>query len=594
MTMGRNRRGGRCASAYAAALRRLPVRDDKPITYGWAVCLRSRFVDCLLDPRPITLLVDRIHSVSVVPSLAGWSALAIGVVNLFGWLGGIDVLVSIAPGLPKMVPATALLVLLGAASLLLQASPLGHRPRAPAGACALAMALMAAIMLLSHLLQLPLGPFLAAAAGSQDAVSLSSLPTAVLFLALGLALGLSARKLRIVAAQSAAMAVALVSLLNAISYFSRDTFLYQVLPGQGVAIPTTLASLALALGVLFLRPGLGIMAAVTGVTPAGRIVRQALLAAGAVPLVLGAGVAAGLHAGLYDAGTAVILLVWGTIVMLTAIIWRLSLQLHAVETARRQAEAELHRTLHELHDADRRKDLFLATLAHELRNPLAPMKVVAEMLGRDMRSDPGQLRRMSDVIGRQVDHMVHLVDDLMDVSRVRRGQIVLEQLPVDLNQVLATAWEQARPLVERKGHGCRIEAELAPVSVLGDRKRLVQVVVNLLNNAAKYTPHGGAIELSLRSAGAQAEIAVRDNGIGIAPELLPSVFELFTQAELTPERREGGLGLGLALVKRLTEMQGGSVRVESAGLGQGSTFTVVLPLLDAAAPDARPASMSAG
>ena len=537
--------------------------------------------------------MDRINSVSVVPRWAGWAALAIGLVNLLGWLGGGDVLVSIVPGLPKMVPATALLVLLGAASLLLQASRLGHRPRAPAGACALAMALMAAVMLLAHLLQLPLGPFLAAAAGNQDAVSLSSLPTAVMFLALGLALGLSARKRRIVAAQSAAMAVALVSLLNAISYVSRDTFLYQVLPGQGVAIPTTLASLALALGVLFLRPGLGIMAAVTGVTPAGRIVRQALLAAGAVPLVLGAGVAAGLHAGVFDAGTAVILLVWGTIVMLTAIIWGLSLQLHTVETARRQAEAELHRTLQELHDADRRKDLFLATLAHELRNPLAPMKVVAEMLGRDMGSDPGQLRRMSDVIARQVDHMVHLVDDLMDVSRVRRGQIVLENIPVDLNEVLATAWEQARPLVERKGHACRIEAQKAPVPVLGDRKRLVQVVVNLLNNAAKYTPHGGAIELSLRSAGAQAEIAVRDNGIGIAPELLPSVFELFTQAELTPERGEGGLGLGLALVKRLTEMQGGRVRVESAGLGQGSTFTVALPLLGAAPPQARPASMTA-
>jgi len=529
-----------------------------------------------------------------VPRTAGWFALAIAVENLCGWLGGADVLVSIAPGLPKMVPATALLVLLGAASLLLQASRLGHRPRPPAGACALVMGLMAAIMLSSHLLRLPLGPFLASAVGSQGAASLSSLPTSATFVALGLALGLSARKRRLVAAQSAALAVALVSLLNAISYLSRDTFVYHVLPGQGMSIPTTLAALALALGVLFLRPGLGIMAAVIGVTPAGRIVRQALAAAGAVPLLLGAAVAAGLHGGLYDPGTAVILQVWGTIVALTAILWRLSLRLHAVEAARSQAEAELQRTLEELHEADRRKDIFLATLAHELRNPLAPMKVVAEMLERDMQGDPGQLRRLSDVIGRQVDHMAHLVDDLMDVSRVRRGQIVLERSPVELNEVLDTAHEQARSLIERKGHACRIERFDVPLWVLGDRKRLVQVVVNLLNNAAKYTPPGGELGVSLRQTGQQAEIAVRDNGSGIAPGLLPSVFDLFTQAEVTPERGEGGLGLGLALVKRLTELQGGSVRAASGGLGQGSTFTVVLPLLDASAPDARAASMTAG
>ncbi|MEW6371313.1 MAG: HAMP domain-containing sensor histidine kinase [Pseudomonadota bacterium] len=536
--------------------------------------------------------MDRIDSVSVVPKVAGWIALAIGVANASGWLGGLDVFIAFLPGLPKMVPATALLVLLAAASLLLQTTRSGrHRFGAALG---LATAAIAGAMVLAHLLHLPLGPFLATAVGQQNEVSLSSLPTAAMFLGLGAALGLTLSGRGIVPAQSAAMAVLLISLLNAASYFFRDTFLYQLMPGQGVAIPTTGATIALALGALFLRPGRGIMAAVTGVTAAGRIIRRVLVAAGAVPLLLGAAVAAGLQAGLYDAGTAVILLVWGTIVLLTAIIWRLSLQLHAVEAARRQAAAELHRTLQELHDADRRKDVFLATLAHELRNPLAPMKVVAELLGRDMHSDPGQLRRMSDVIGRQVDHMVHLVDDLMDVSRVRRGQIVLERSPVELNQVLNTAHEQARPLIERKGHACRIEVADAPVWVLGDRKRLVQVVVNLLNNAAKYTPPGGELGVSLRSVGQQAEIAVRDNGSGIAPELLPSVYELFTQAEVTPERGEGGLGLGLALVKRLTELQGGSVRAASAGAGQGSTFTVVLPLLDATTPDARAASMTAG
>lgn len=558
------------------------MRRSPPRRGSWL-----RFDDTLDD----TPFVDRIDSVSVVPKVAGWFALAIGVANASGWLGGLDVFIQFLPGLPKMVPATALLVLLCAASLLLQSRRSGRHGAGPA--FGLAAAAIAGTMALAHLLDLPLGPFLAAAVGQQNAVSLSSLPTAAMFLGLGLALGLMASERGIVPAQSAAMAVALVSLLNAASYFFRDNSLYQLLPGQGVAIPTTAASAALALGALSLRPGRGIMAAVTADTPAGRIIRRVLLAAGAVPLLLGAAVAAGLQAGLYDVGTAVILLVWGTIVLLTAIIWRLSLRLHAVEAARRQAAAELERTMQELHDADRRKDVFLATLAHELRNPLAPMKVVAELLGRDMHSDPGQLRRLSDVIGRQVDHMVHLVDDLMDVSRVRRGQIVLERGPVELNEVLHTAHEQARPLVERKGHACRIETADAPVWVLGDRKRLVQVVANLLNNAAKYTPPGGELGVSLRSAGRQAEIAVRDNGSGIAPELLPCVFELFTQAEVTPERGEGGLGLGLALVKRLTELHGGSVRAASAGLGQGSTFTVVLPLLDGTAPDARAASMTA-
>ena len=490
-------------------------------------------------------------------------------------------LIALLPGLPKMVPATTLLVLICAASLGLQAWR--RRPGLAAALASLA-AVLASAMGVAQLLHLPLGPLLAEAVGSQTVASLSALPTTAMFAALGLALVLNALGRRPVLAQSAAMAVFLVSILNAGSYFFRDTFLYDVLPGQGVAIPTTASAMVLAVGLLFLHPELGIMAAVTGRTPAARLTRRMLLAALGVPLLLGIAALAVLRAGLADAGTAVLLMVWGTIVVLTAVIWRLSLQLHRVETARRRAEAELRRTLGELHDADRRKDVFLATLAHELRNPLAPMMAVAGLLGQGRDIDAVQLRRFGELIGRQVDQMTHLVDDLMDVSRVRRGQISLERVPLDLNEVLATAYEQARPLIERKQHTCRVDLAPAPVTVLGDRKRLVQVVVNLLNNAAKYTPPGGALALALRTAGQKAEIEVRDNGIGIAPELLPTVFELFTQAELTPERGEGGLGLGLALVKRLTEMQGGSVHVASAGAGQGSSFTVALPLAEAAAP----------
>jgi len=513
-----------------------------------------------------------------VPKTAAALCAGIALANAGGWLFDLPFLISIRPSLPKMVPATALLVLLGAVSLACQAR---QRPlRFAALVSGAAATLAALVMLLGHLSGLPVGPLLASALGTQSAISLSSLFSSAMFTALGAALVLTVLRRWTVAAQSLAMGVLLVSLLNAGGYFFRETFLYQVLPGQGVGIPTTVAAMALAAGILFLRPRLGIMAAVTDGMPAVRIARRLLLAAIAVPLLLGVAVTLALDAGLYDAGTALPLLVWGTIVAFTVIIWRLCLQLHEVELARQRAEAELRRTMQELHDADGRKDVFLATLAHELRNPLAPIKATAQLLGRVGARDDEQLRRMSGIIERQADHMVTLVEDLMDVSRVRSGQIALEHAPVDLTAVIGAAHEQVRPLIERRNHACHIDADLQPVWVLGDGKRLVQVLANLMNNAAKYTPPGGELRVTLRADAGEARIAVRDNGAGIAPALLPRVFEMFTQAALTPERAEGGLGMGLALVKRLTEMQGGSVRADSAGAGRGSTFTVVLPLAE--------------
>nr|WP_308633750.1 HAMP domain-containing sensor histidine kinase [Massilia sp. YIM B02769] len=504
----------------------------------------------------------------------------IALANTVGWVFGLPVLVSVLPSLPKMVPATTLLLVLATASLACQARALPLR--VPALCFGAAAALLGLTMALGHLFKLPIGPFLAAAFGSQSAISLSSTFTSLVFMGLGISLSLFALRRSAVLAQAAAMAVFLVSLLNASVYFFRDTFLFEVLPGQGVAITTTLSALMLSVGVLFLQPRHGIMAAVTSDLPAIRIARRLLLSAVLVPLGLGIGVTLALKAELYDAVSALPLLVWGTIVVFTVIIWRLCLQLHEVEVARQHAEAEVRRAMHELHAADQRKDVFLATLAHELRNPLAPIKATAQLLGRTGATDPEHLRRMSGIIERQVDHLVNLVEDLMDVSRVRSGQIALEQAPVDLNSVIGAAHEQVRPLIERRHHALRIDAPAHPVWVLGDGKRLVQVLANLLNNAAKYTPPNGKLYLTLRAHGRQAEIAVRDDGAGIEAALLPSVFEMFTQAALTPERSEGGLGMGLALVKRLTEMHGGSVRADSAGAGRGSTFTVVLPLVDPA------------
>ena len=238
----------------------------------------------------------------------------------------------------------------------------------------------------------------------------------------------------------------------------------------------------------------------------------------------------------------------------------------------------------ELRAQARRKDEFLAMLAHELRNPLAPISNAAQLLGMP-GLDERRLRQSSEIIARQVRHMTELVDDLLDVSRVTRGLVQLDRTLVDVGAVVAGAVEQARPLVEARGHTLELHLD-AGGWVDGDRTRLVQVVSNLLNNAAKYTPQGGRIALQVARSAGQVTISVRDNGIGIGPDVLPQVFDLFTQAERTPDRTQGGLGLGLALVKSLVQLHGGSVRAESAGLGQGSRFSVSLALArqDDAAP----------
>ncbi|GGX78625.1 sensor histidine kinase [Pseudoduganella dura] len=241
-----------------------------------------------------------------------------------------------------------------------------------------------------------------------------------------------------------------------------------------------------------------------------------------------------------------------------------------------------------LQEQDRRKDEFLAMLAHELRNPLAPISAAAEVL-KFSAADEERVRLASMVIGRQVRHMTSLVDDLLDVARVTRGLIQLETACVHVMDIVASAVEQARPLLEARGHAFAIDGDAGGAQVLGDAHRLVQVVANLLNNAAKYTPRGGRITLALACHGAAVTIEVRDNGIGLDHQLLPHVFDLFTQAERSPDRTQGGLGIGLALVRHIVAMHGGTVAAHSGGPGMGSVFTVTL---DTVAPDAAGVSAS--
>lgn len=225
----------------------------------------------------------------------------------------------------------------------------------------------------------------------------------------------------------------------------------------------------------------------------------------------------------------------------------------------------------------RMKDEFLAMLAHELRNPLAPISSAAELLSMLYAKEP-RVHQSSTIIRRQVAHMTRLVDDLLDVSRVTRDLVTLNKNQVDFRDVIASALSQVQPLIEGKRHRVALQVPKEPVYVNGDETRLVQTVSNILNNAAKYTPEAGDIDLRLDTGPDQLQFHIKDNGTGIAPELLPNVFELFTQGARTLARSQGGLGLGLALVKKLVELHDGSVSAHSAGTGQGSEFVITLPL----------------
>ncbi len=227
---------------------------------------------------------------------------------------------------------------------------------------------------------------------------------------------------------------------------------------------------------------------------------------------------------------------------------------------------------------DEKVRAFLAVLAHELRNPLAPISAAADML-RLMPNDPERVRQSSEVIARQVTHLTCLVDDLLDVSGVTRGLITLQLKPVDLRRVVSDAIEQVRDLINSKGLRFTQSDCAEPAMVKGDPKRLVQVTANLLNNAAKFTLEGGQVALALQLDAKQVRLTVADNGIGIDPELLPHVFDLFAQGERVAERGQGGLGIGLALVKSLVELHHGTVQAHSAGMGKGSEFSVCLPRL---------------
>jgi signal transduction histidine kinase len=253
----------------------------------------------------------------------------------------------------------------------------------------------------------------------------------------------------------------------------------------------------------------------------------------------------------------------------------LTLRLESANQSMVQLNARLDEKALRLENADRRKDEFLAILSHELRGPLSATGMAAQLLDVPPVTET-RAGQLGQIITRQVGHMTRLVEDLLDVSRVSRGLVVLDKIPVDFCSIVRDAAEQVGPLVESKAHNLMVLLPSIPCLIHGDRTRLVQVVANLLGNAARYTPKGGNINVCLTADESGMTLTVDDDGIGLSPELLPYLFDLYVQAERSSSRENGGLGLGLALVKSLVEAHGGEVSAASGGEGMGSVFTVRL------------------
>lgn len=231
---------------------------------------------------------------------------------------------------------------------------------------------------------------------------------------------------------------------------------------------------------------------------------------------------------------------------------------------------------YEMRDVDKRKDEFLAMLAHELRNPLAPVSAASDLL-KLANLAPEKIKQMSEIISRQVKHMSELIDDLLDVSRVSRGLVTLDNQVLDARKIIDNALEQVRPLLEKQQHQLTVRASSEAAFIKGDLKRLVQILSNVLNNSAKYTPAGGKIVLSMEVDASEVVFSVSDNGIGIPTEIIDHIFDMFAQAQRTSDRTQGGLGIGLALVKSLVELHNGKITAHSEGPNLGSRFNITLP-----------------
>jgi signal transduction histidine kinase/CheY-like chemotaxis protein len=348
----------------------------------------------------------------------------------------------------------------------------------------------------------------------------------------------------------------------------------------GIALPTAVALWLLALGLLFARLDAGLMRRLVEEDSGAVMTRRLLPAAVFVPILLMLLRIFGQEVGLFDQALGRALLVLAFMVVFTVLIWRTGEVVFRQATNAALAEGKLRerlvQSLEQLSSADQLKTDFLAVLAHELRNPLAPVRNAVHLLRARDGTDP-ESERTYDVIERQVEHLTRLIEDLMDVSRISRDQLELRKSRVVVSDVVSRAIEGTRYLIDGHRHRLSVSIPAEEVEVDADAARFVQVLINLLANAARYTPEGGHISVVAKHEAEALELSVSDNGVGIPVEQLPHVFDMFYQGGREHRSGHRGLGIGLGLVKKLVELHGGSVSVSSGGVGQGSTFTVRIP-----------------
>jgi signal transduction histidine kinase len=516
-------------------------------------------------------------------------AILMGAVILAGWW--LDIFFLQGAGRITVKANTALAMMLCGISLVLvgtRSAPMRVFSIVPA----VVVAALAALTLSEHLVGWNLGidelmfPERPGAAATASPGRMG--PNAAISLTLaGIALvSLNLQSVRAVTrAQIAAFLVMVLATIALVGYLYGAQELYSISKYSGIAWPTAVTLFLIGSGILAARRDVGPMAALVSEGPGGMTARRLLLPALVLPVVLGFLRLEGEHAGLYDTPLGVAFFAVSLAVVFTIAVWRTAIRLDESERAREAALLERDELLvreraarEQAERASRLKDEFLATMSHELRTPLNTLIGWSDMLRADVVQDDRR-SHAAEVIARNGQLLASLVEDLLDVSHLATGHLPLDFEPVDLQQLVQASTEAVAAEANAKEIRLTCSPAGAPAVVNGDMRRMRQIVGNLLSNALKFTPPGGAIEVLLEAAPSSVSLVVRDNGLGIEPEFLPYVFERFRQGDGTTTREHGGLGLGLSIVRDLAELQGGRVEAHSAGPNHGATFRVTFPLL---------------
>jgi signal transduction histidine kinase/CheY-like chemotaxis protein len=547
-----------------------------------------RRADTALDSSWVAATPTRPYD-SLVRAIA-WLAFGLGVLILLGWLFDVTLLKSGWPGQRATQPLTAVCFCLCALSLGLSMTSRGLY-RALALVSAILVLVFVALTLWQNALDTDWGfdqllfrdAILHEQPGQYLRPGRPAGGTLIALAMLGLCLLLiparshAAARIYVFLATVGALFAATVLLAYAFGLHS----LYAMGLYVQVGVNSGIELAILSAGVLFRRADLGWMSLLTGDSVGAVSTRHLLRWTVPLLVVLAGIVQLGTAADLYGAGFEVTLVTLVGVGLLLAGLLSHAERLNALERVRRDTVTQLRAAQAGLAQADRSKDEFLAILAHELRNPLAPIRNGIEIVRQMAESDP-TLCRTADMMTRQMNHLVRLVDDLLDISRITRGTLELRRERVSLREVVERAVESCRALIDTNGHELVVTFDPENFVVDGDSQRLAQVVANVLSNSAKYTDRGGRISVAVEREGGQAAITVTDTGIGIPREALERVFEMFSQVHASRARSDGGLGIGLALVRSLVHMHGGTVTADSRGPGTGSTFTVRLPIAQSA------------